>query len=316
MLWVYIFIFIASCILLYFSGEIVVGNLMKVAKFLSWREFVVTYFLISFASSVPELFIGIFSALNKIPQLALGDVVGANVVNLTLAVALATLLTNKGISTKSRLIQESAIFAIFIAILPIFLILDGALSRADGLILIFVFLFYNLWLFSKKERFAKVYDGAKVHNFKFFLKDLGKTVLGIIILLVAAGGIVYSATYFSKELNAPIALVGILIVGLGTSIPDLYFSIASARNGQGWMVLGNAMGSVILVTTMVLGIVALICPIEISDFSPFAIARIFLIISALFFLFFIKTGKRITKNEALVLLLIYVIFVIIEVLVK
>lgn len=316
MLWIYISIFIASCLLLYFSGELVVRSLMRVAKFLSWREFVVTFFLISFAASIPELFIGIFSALNKIPQLALGNVVGANVVNLTLVIALASLLTNRGISTKSRLIQESAIFTIFIAILPIFLIFDGILSQGDGLVLIFVFLLYNLWLFSKKERFAKIYDGDKIHSSKIFLKDLGKTILGIIILLIAAEGIVQSATYFSKELNFPIALVGILIVGLGTSIPDLYFSIISARSGQSWMVLGNAMGSVIIVSTLVLGIVALICPIEISDFSPFAIARFFLIISAIFFLLFIRTGHKITKNEALFLLGIYIVFVIVEILMK
>lgn len=316
MLWIYISIFVFSCILLYFSGELIVKSLMRVAKFLSWREFVVTFFLISFAASIPELFIGIFSALNHIPQLALGNVVGANVVDLTLVIALATLLTNRGISTKSRLIQESAIFTIFIAILPIFLIFDGTLSRADGLVLIFVFLLYNLWLFSKKERFAKIYDGDKIHSSKIFLKDLGKTLLGIIILLIAAEGIVQSATYFSKELNFPIALVGILIVGLGTSIPDIYFSVISARTGQAWMVLGNAMGSVIIVTTVVLGIVALIYPIEVSDFSPFAIARFFLIISAFFFLFSIQTGKRITKNEALFLLGIYLLFVIVEILLK
>lgn len=316
MLWIYISIFIASCLLLYFSGELVVRSLMRVAKFLSWREFVVTFFLISFAASIPELFIGIFSAINKIPQLALGNVVGANVVNLTLVIALASLLTNRGISTKSRLIQESAIFTIFIAILPIFLIFDGILSRGDGLVLIFVFLLYNLWLFSKKERFAKIYDGDKIHNVKIFLKDLGKTILGIIILLMAAEGIVQSATYFSKELNFPIALVGILIVGLGTSIPDLYFSIVSARSGQSWMVLGNAMGSVIIVSTLVLGIVALICPIEILHFSPFAIARFFLIISAMFFLLFVRTGHKITKNEALFLLSIYLLFVIVEILLK
>lgn len=316
MLWLYIFIFIASCVLLYFSGELIVKGLMRAAKFLSWKEFVVTYFLISFASSVPELFIGIFSAINNIPQLALGDVLGANVIDLTLAVALATLLTNKGISTKSRLIQDSAIFAIFIAILPVLLILDGELSRADGLVLISVFIFYNLWLFSKKERFVKVYDGEKVHSFKLFFKDLGKILLGVIILLIAAQGIVVSATYFSKQLNVPITLVGILIIGLGTSIPDLYFSIVSARSGQTWMVLGNAMGAVIIVTTVVLGTVALICPIKISDFSPLVVARIFLIISAFFFLFSILTGKRITKNEGLILLLIYIAFVVAEILLK
>ena len=73
------------------------------------------------------------------------------------------------------------------------------------------------------------------------------------------------------------------------------------------------MGAVIICATFVLGIVALICPIEIPDFSPFAIARLFLIISAVFFFFFVRTGRTITKKEAIILLGIYVLFVISEI---
>ena len=73
------------------------------------------------------------------------------------------------------------------------------------------------------------------------------------------------------------------------------------------------MGSVVIIATLVLGIVALICPIEIEDFSPFAIARLFLIIAAMFFLFFVRTEKKITTKEALFLLGLYVIFFLIEI---
>ena len=79
------------------------------------------------------------------------------------------------------------------------------------------------------------------------------------------------------------------------------------------MVAGNLMGSVIFPATLVLGIVALICPIKINDFSPFLIGRVFLVVSAVFFLIFIRTGKRITKKEAVFLLLIYIAFVLAEI---
>jgi cation:H+ antiporter len=316
MFWFYIFIFAASCILLYFSGELIMAGLIRAARFLSWREFVVTFFIISFATSIPELFIGIFSVLNKIPELSLGGIVGANVINLTLVIALATLVTKTGITAKSRVIQDSAIFTIFIAILPLLLILDGILTRADGIVLISVFIFYNFWLFSRKERFVKIYDGEKVKNFKIFFTDLVKIIIGIIILLMATGGIVKSAAFFVKELNSTLALVGILIVGLGTSLPDLYFAFASAKKGETWMVLGNTMGSIIISTTLILGVVVLLSPIEIPNFSPFAVARIFLIISALLFLFFIQSGKKISKNEGYFLLLVYIVFVVVEILLK
>ena len=318
MLWLYILIFLASCVLLYFAGNWVIGGLMRIAKFLGWKEFVVAFFVMAFAASLPNLFVGISSAFHRIPQLSFGDIVGGNLVDLTIVVALAALVA-KGLPAESRMVQTSSIFTILIAILPLLLILDGKLGRGDGILLILVFFLYIFWLFSKKERFAKVYEGETesiAKEFKIFFKSLGKIIFGIILLLLAAEGIVRSAAFFAQSLNLPLALIGILIVGLGNALPETYFAVISAKKGETWMILGNLMGSVIVPATLVLGIVALICPIEIIDFSPFAIARFFLIISALFFLFFVRTGRKITRKEALFLLLIYIAFVATEILTR
>lgn len=318
MMWLYIFIFLISCVLIYFAGEWVVSGLMKMAKFLGWREFVVAFFVMAMAGSLPNLFVGLSSAFHKIPQLSFGDIVGGNLIDLTIVVALAALIA-KGLPAKSRMVQTSAIFTIAIAILPLLLILDGTLGRGDGILLILVFAFYIFWLFSKKERFTKVYDNGKippVKEFRIFIKSLGKVILGIAMLLIAAEGIVRAAFFFAGSLNLPLALIGILIVGFGNALPEAYFAIVSARKGQTWMILGNLMGSVIVPATLVLGIVAIICPIEIPDFSPFAIARFFLIISAIFFLFFVRTDRKITKREAFCLLGIYIIFVLVEILAR
>ncbi len=158
MLWLYILIFLASCVLLYFAGNWVIGGLMRIAKYLNWREFVVAFFVMAFAASLPNLFVGLSSVFHKIPQLSFGDIVGGNLVDLTIVVALAALVA-KGLPAESRMVQTSSIFTILIAILPLLLILDGKLGRGDGILLILVFFLYIFWLFSKKERFAKVYEG-------------------------------------------------------------------------------------------------------------------------------------------------------------
>lgn len=320
MLVFYIFIFLICCGFLYLSGEWIVGGLMRIARFLGWREFVVAFFVMAFAASLPNLFVGITSALHKIPQLSFGDVAGNNLVALTLAVALAVLFAKgREISVESKTIQTTSIFTITAAILPLFLILDGELSRIDGLFLIAFFLFYISWLFSKRERFTKIYDTHEmsiVKEFKFFIQDLGKLILGVILLVLAAQGIVASALFFAQTFNLPIILIGILIVGMGSALPEIYFAVALARKGETWMILGELMGAVIVPATLVLGVVALIYPIKIVDFSPLLIARFFLIISAFFFLFFVRTGRRITKREAIFLLGIYFIFVLTEILTK
>ena len=311
-------IFIVSFLLLFWAGTFIIGSLMRIAKFLGWKEFVVAFFVIALASTIPNFFVGISSAFHKIPQLSFGDVVGGNMVDLTLAVALVVLVA-KGLSTEGRLVQASSVFTMIVAILPLFLILDGVLGRGDGIILIGFFFFYVFWIFSKKERFAKVYDGQKVpliKGLKIFLKDIGKIGLGIILLLAGAEGIVRSALFFANDLNLSLPLIGILVIGVGNCLPEIYFAIVSARKGQTWMILGDLMGSIITPATLVLGLVALIHPIEIVDFSPFAIARFFLIISALFFFFCVRSGRKITRKEAIFLLFVYIAFVATELIFK
>lgn len=311
----YILIFIGSCLLLFVAGKLLIESLFRIAKYLEWREFVVAFIVIAIAAAIPNLFVGITSALHGIPQLSFGDIVGGNLIDLTLAVALAAFFA-KGLPAKSKMVQTSAVFTMIIAILPLLLILDGVLGRGDGILLILTFFLYIFWLFSKKERFSKIYDGNKISiikEFRTFIKDLGRLILGLIFLLIAAQGMVMSASFFSQTLDLPLVLIGILIVGVGNAIPETYFAVMAAKKAKNWMILGDLMGSVIVASTLVLGIVALIHPIEIVEFSPFAIARFFLIIAAIFFLFFVRTDHKITIKEALFLLGIYITFVLVEI---
>lgn len=317
MLFSHVLIFIASCALLFWTGNFLVGALTKLAKFLGWKEFVVAFFIMAFATSIPNFFVGIISALNKIPELSFGDIVGANIVDLSLVMALAALISKAGLSAPSRTVQGSSIFTIGVAILPLVLIQDGLLSRADGILLLGVFVAYVVWLFRKRERFEKVYDEiSEPFSLKPFFKNIILLLGSVLLLIAAAQGIVKSAVFFADYFHLPLGLIGILIIGLGTSLPETAFVLQAARKSRDWLILGNLMGSVVITTTLVLGTVALICPIKIADFSPFAIGRIFLIISAVFFLIFIRTGRKITRKEASFLLGIYIIFVLVEILSK
>lgn len=299
------------CLVLFWASSWIVESLIRIARYLGWREFVVAFFIMAFVGTAPNLFIGISSAIHKIPELSFGDIVGGNLFDLTIILGLATLIA-KELPAKSRMIQTSALFTLAVAVMPLILIWDGTLDRGDGFLLILAFVFYIIWIFGKRERFKKTYEQEEgvslVREFKGFLLDLGKIALGIAILLFASEGIVRFATLFAADLNLPIALIGILIISVGNALPEAYFAIASARRGRTWMILGDLMGSVIMSATLVLGIVALICPIRITDFSPFLIGRFFLVIAVIFFYLFIRTGKRITRKEAVVLLLIYFLF--------
>ena len=269
----------------------------------------------SIATSLPNLFIDVSAALQKMPQLAFGDIVGGNIVDLTLIVGLAILIGNINLPAKSRMVQSTAIFTVGIAIIPLLLIMDGKIERMDGVILIMSFFLYAMWLFRKKGRFIKDYEGEKV-EVKDFLKSLGSMFVFIFFLLIASQGIVSSAREFSSYFNISLPVVGILLLGLSNCASEGYFSIISAKKKENWMILGNLMGSVIVCSTLVLGIVALIAPFEIADFSTFIPARIFLMVSSLFFLLFLRSGRTITKKEGVFLIAVYFAFLFFELYLK
>jgi cation:H+ antiporter len=313
MFWLYVLIFIASLGLFTLAGKSLVTSLSGIAEYLGWKEFIIAFFLTAFSVSMPNFFIGIASAINKIPELSLGDIIGGNVIELTLLVAIGGLISKQGLGAQSRTVQGSSLFTIFAAILPLILILDGDLSRIDGILLILAFVAYVLWIFQTKDRFTKVYDEVKgpIGNqvfFKCFLKFLFCTA----VLFLAAQGIIKSSLFFSSFFNIPLTMVGVLIISLGNSIPDLAFVVHAAKKSEDWLILGDLMGGTIITATLVLGIVSLICPIQMADPSSMLVGRIFLIISALSFFLFIKTDHEITKTEAFFLLLIYVSFVVTE----
>ncbi|MBC7074387.1 sodium:calcium antiporter [Candidatus Parcubacteria bacterium] len=313
----YVITFVLSCFLLAFSGKKLFEALAKIAKFLGWKEFVVAFFFVAFSVSIPNFFVGIISAAKNIPELSFGDVIGGNVVAMTFLVAIGALVSKGGLSAPSRTVQESALFTIFIAILPVLLGLDKKLSRIDGLILLTSFLFYILWLFVKKERFIKVYDGiVEPLTIKVFFKNFVIFLVSMATLLVSANLIVNSALFFAKHFSIPIILVGIFMLGLGNNLAELIFILQAATRAQDWIILGDLMGGVIITSTLVLGLVCLLSPFQITEIPSIILARIFLILASIFFFLTVRTDKKITRREAIFLLVFYLTFLTLEILIK
>ncbi len=302
-------IFVLSCLAIITSSRWVIDSLSTLARSLGWKEFVVAFFTVSLGAVLPELTIGIRSAVEGIPELSFGNIIGQNIILLTIAVAICVFAV-KGILVQSRTVRAGTAFAAFAVILPFALLHNGQLSRIDGLILIGSFFLYVFWLFKKEDNFIKKYeieeDVAKTKSgcLKHFLIVLGS----FIIIVFSAEGIIYSAKEFASVLNISEGLVGILLVGAGVALPEIYFSVRLARKGRSWMILGGLTGAVSISSTLVLGIVVLINPIIINDFSAYSVSRIFLILAGVLLWFFVRTNNMLTRKEAIILSLIYLGF--------
>lgn len=313
MTWIYILIFIVSSFILVRSGMWVVRALIRIAQFLKLREFIVASFLMAFATSLPELFIGITSAVAKKPELPFGVIIGSNIVALTVMMALGALL-GKNLHIKGKVLQKSALYAALYSLLPLLLIVDGMFSRRDGMILLAALLFYFVQLITEEEKFKKVFNNQLKgwRHFKIFVKDMFIFLIGSAMLLLSAEGIVLSASKLAEVFNLSLMIIGVSLVALGTSLPEIAFEIKAIKMGRKTMILGNIMGSVVINATLVLGLVGLISPFAITDFSPYLIGAVFTLAASLFFIKFVRSERKVTELEALFLFGIYILFIIAE----
>ena len=303
-----------------FIGRYVIYSLVVIARYFGFKEFVVAFFTVSVGAVIPEFFVGVTSALQGMPEVALGTVIGENLFLITVTIALASFFSAQGLVVDSKTVRGGVIFTVLVAILPLILILNGELSRMDGLFLLACFAFFIFWLFSKKERFIKVYeeDTPEIESLtrRSAIKSMFIAVSGVLVIVISVDLLLTQALKFSTELGIPLAALGLFVIAIGTALPETYFAIDLARRGSSWMVLGGIMGGIAMASTLVLGTVALIEPIVLTDLSLSSIilARIFLTIGAILLLVFVTTSHVITKIEGLALLAVYISFLLAEVL--
>jgi len=162
--------------------------------------------------------------------------------------------------------------------------------------------------------FRKVFNNQLKgwHHFKIFIKDMFIFLIGAAMLLLSAEGVVFSASKLAETFNLSLIVIGASLVALGTSLPEIAFEIRAIRMGHKTMILGGIMGSVVINATLVLGLVGVISPFAITDFSPYLIGAAFTLAACLFFINFARSERKVTEIEALFLLGIYVLFIVAE----
>jgi len=308
--------FIPSLVLFYWSNQRLIKSIVLISQILSIKEFVLSFLILGFLSTLPNFLTAISSVVRHLPVLSLGDVLGGNIVDLTFAVALATFFTKSGLHFNRKAINTSLIFALFCAALPLLLMADKTLSRGDGLILIFTFFVYLFWLLSKKERYQAVFLEKKEFSFfqkiKTFFKEFFLLIILIILLLVSVQIIISSVIFITEKTGFSIFFGGVIFLGLINCLPEIYFAVLAAKQGREEMVLGDLFSAVIGPATFVLGFVALFSPFSLEDFSLIFFTRLFLFLSIFFVLVFSKNDNKISKKEAVFLFFLYFLFVFFE----
>jgi cation:H+ antiporter len=301
------------------SADIAVISLRRLAT--GGKLFGISAIIIALGTSFPELFVGVTSALEKDSNLSLGVIIGSNIANIALIAALASIAAGKVIIHGDYL-RKNVWIALFAGCFPLILAADGSLNRIDGLILLCLYLAYATGFFkSEFERIAKeLEEGSFFHRFfrRFNhhdgekTKDYGKLFVSVSLMLFSADIVVRFSKMLAEYANIPLFLVGLFILAIGTSLPELAFSLESIKEHEPSMFFGNILGSIIANSTLVVGLVSVINPIKIVAFSEYSVSAVTFVIVFLVFYFFIKTKNRLDRWEAAMLLVLYISFAILE----
>jgi cation:H+ antiporter len=312
-------IFVFSLILVK-STDILIVNFKSLSQKTQLRKFALTGLILGLGTSLPELFVGVTSGLAGKPSLSLGNVLGANIANLSLVIGGAALIGGT-VAVHGTFLRRDVFYAFLAACAPMILLFDKVLSRLDGAILLILYGFYQVVVFGEQrpkavgepqsfvERILRKLNHPPSRRMK---KELGGIFLGIALVLFSADVLVRISVRLAIAFNFPLFLVGLLIVAVGTTLPELVFGIKALRERQPGMVFGNLLGSIVANGTLIIGLVALISPVRIQAFGEYLLATVtFVIIFGLFY-FFIRTKHRLDHWEGAVLLVVYLLFVILE----
>lgn len=318
MLIVYLFLIIGFSFLLIKATDILIINFRSLAKRTRVGQFAISGLILALATSLPEFFVGVTAALEGSPSLSLGNVIGSNIADLSLVMGGAALVGG-AIQVRGVFLRKDVFYAFLGGAAPMILLFDKNLSQIDGLILLALYGFYQVIVFGEqKKRITSSDEKGFIHqllrrlNHKEVGKEFGWIFLGIALLLFSAEMLVRAAKEVALILNVPILMIGLFLIAVGTSLPELIFEIKAVKNRQPEMAFGNLLGSVVANGTLIIGITALISPIKIQAFEEYLLATLaFVMIFGVFYLF-IRTKHRLDRWEGAALLGFYLAFVLAE----
>lgn len=302
--------FALAFLVLALSSRILVSSLTKMARFLQVSDYAISFILMGFATSIPELFVAISSGASGNPQLSFGNIIGANILNVTLIVGLIALLA-KGIENRNRSVKTDAWIIWAMAMFPVILAFDGVIDRIEGFLLILVYFWYLNRLWGQEHLLGKAINhlGKQYAGVSWIFREIFLFLTGLVLLLAASAYVVRSATTLTGFLDLELSIFGILVVALGTTVPELTFGIKSIFLKHEQMTLGNAIGSVAVNSTLILGLLALISPFKVEMSAGLKLSMAMLFVSLWLFNIFLTNHKpRITSKEGLVLVIAYLAF--------
>lgn len=319
-----LFLCLVGFILLSFSADKLVEGASNLAKKLGVSPMVIGLTVVAFGTSLPEMVISVNASLKGNPEISVGNAVGSNIMNAALILGIAALI-NPITCQKSVIRREVPIMIGSVALLWYMASTGGVISQTEGIILLILFVAYNLlslkWANAEKSQKSKVSEDNdkkqdEEKNETSSIVSVLFILLGLVGLIAGSEALVRGATAIAKSIGVSDEIIALTLIAIGTSLPELATAIVASRKKQSDIILGNVVGSNIFNVLGIVGVAAVVCSFNsppttsVLAISPNMVGihiPIMLIVS-LGVLPIMSTGLKIVRAEGALLFLAYLIY--------
>lgn len=306
-----IVLLVVGFILLMKGADVFVEGASKVAALLHIPQIVIGLTIVAFGTSAPEAAVSIASAFKGTAGIAIGNIIGSNIANVLLILGVSGMIGTLMVKKNTFFIETP-----FVIVITIVLLLLGSVgsnvSRLDGVILwlfFLAFLFY-LYCLTKKGDESAIEDVPLLEEDDRLWKLVILIVLGIVCVVIGSQVTVDAASEIAKEFGVSDRIIGLTIVSIGTSLPELVTSVSASLKGHNDIAIGNIIGSNIFNILFVLGTAALVAPSGIVFAGTFMIDGIIAIGAIMMFMLFVGKDMELKKYGAFVMLISYICYLV------
>ncbi|MGB5325876.1 MAG: calcium/sodium antiporter, partial [Pseudomonadales bacterium] len=291
--------------LLTVGGEALIRGSLAAAKRIGVSPLLSGLVIVGFGTSAPELVVSVNAAIDGRPDISIGNVVGSNIGNVLLILGICALITP--LTVKPLALRRDAVTVVAASVLFLVLVGGDALGRADGAIFLFTLVAYLVWAYWS-ERFHAAPSGelhkAEAEEISTVPKSVLWTIfavfLGLLLLIAGSQVLLIGAIGIAAHFSVPEAVIGLTLVAVGTSLPELSISVIAAIRRHADVAVGNILGSNIFNLLGILGVSALLQPLpvhpRILQFDQWVMLG-----TSLLLLLFLYTGRRLSRSEGGVL---------------
>lgn len=311
----YLLAIVAGFGILVWSADKFVEGAASTAKHLGMPSLLIGILIVGFGTSAPEMVVSAIAAMEGNAGLALGNAIGSNIVNIALILGITAVIAP--IAVNSKIVKKEIPLLLLIVLFSGYLLLDNTLTFLEGLILLIAFFALVIWsivtaLKSKNDSLESEMDDELIEHDMSLKVGIIWLVIGLVLLIGSSRLLVWGAVGVAHEFGVSDLIIGLTIVALGTSLPELAASVIAARKGEHDIAIGNVVGSNMFNILAVIGIAVVIAPmnnipVEVlqRDWIIMLILTIALLVMS--YSFKNKVGK-ITRVEGLFLILAYVAY--------